>query len=119
MKNTNHNFLDKIPNILSSTPSIFIYLFLFFYLVIYALFCAFIPQLSPFAPSNDVQLIMGNYTNVLSALGASLAAGTGVATHHHINRLHEKHDLLHETIQELHEKLDRLESQINNKSDSK
>ena len=109
MKEKLSDFLAKIPAILSSGPSIFIYLFLFFYLVIYALLCLLIPQLSPFAPSNDVQLIMGNYTNVLSALGASLAAGTGAATHSSIRKLHKSHELLHTTIKELHEKIDRLE----------
>ena len=109
MKKNLQRFLENIPAILSSPISIFLYLFLFFYLVLYALLCFVIPALQPFAPSNDVQLIMGNYTNVLSALGASLAAGTGVSVHHTIHKLHEKHDLLHGTIKELHEKIDRLE----------
>ena len=109
MKKHLDSFLTSIPNILSSKISIFIYLFLFFYLVIFAFICMFIPQLSPFAPSSDVQLVMGNYTNVLSALGASLAAGTGVVTHNSMGKLHKRHDLLHEAIQELHEKIDQLE----------
>ena len=104
-----NGLLTKIPAILASTPSIFIYLFLFFYLVIFALCCLVIPGMNSLAPSNDVQLIMGNYTNVLSALGASLAAGTGAAVHSTISKLHQKHDLLHETILELHQKIDRLE----------
>ena len=115
MKKHLDSFLTNIPNILSSKVSIFIYLFLFFYLVIFAFICMFIPQLNPFAPSSDVQLVMGNYTNVLSALGASLAAGTGVVTHHNINKLHKSHDLLHETIRELHEKIDNLEKEIDRK----
>ena len=101
--------LAKIPAILSSGPSIFIFLFLFFYLVLYALICLLIPSLSHFAPSSDVQLIMGNYTNVVSALGASLASATGVVTNSSVRELHKKHDKLHHTIDELHAKIDRME----------
>lgn len=60
--------LQRIPAILSSKISIYIYLFLFFYLVLYALVCLVVPALNIYAPSDDVQLVMGNYTNVLSAL---------------------------------------------------
>ena len=112
------NLLAKLPAILSSGPSIFIYLFLFFYLVLYALLCILIPPLAPFAPSNAVQLIMGNYTNVLSALGASLAAGTGVAVHSSLRGLHKKHDLLHATIEELHKKIEKLESKDSEQKNS-
>ena len=101
--------LAKIPAILSSGPSIFIFMFLFFYLVLYALICLLIPTLSPYAPSSDVQLIMGNYTNVVSALGASLAAGTGVITNSSIRELHKNHEKLHLAIKELHTKIDRME----------
>ena len=112
MKKHVSSLLAKIPSVLASGPSIFIYLFLFFYLVIYAFVCLLVPRLAPYAPSNDVQLIMGNYTNVLSALGASLAAGTGATAHRSIRKLHEKHDMLHSTIEELHKKLDRLEKNM-------
>jgi len=106
-----NGLLTKIPAILASTPSIFIYLFLFFYLVIFALLCLVIPSMNSLAPSSDVQLIMGNYTNVLSALGASLAAGTGAVTHNSMRKLHQKHDVLHETIRELHQKIDKMEKE--------
>lgn len=104
------NLLGKLPAILSSNVSIFIYLFLFFYLVLYALVCGLIPALSGYAPSEGVQLIMGNYTNVLSALGASIAAGAGAAIHNSVKSLHAKHDSLRETIEQLHEKIDKLEA---------
>ena len=112
------NLLAKLPAILSSGPSIFVYLFLFFYLVLYALLCMLVPPLAPLAPSNEVQLIMGNYTNVLSALGASLAAGTGVAVHSSLRGLHKKHDLLHATIEELHKKIEKLESKDSEQKNS-
>lgn len=101
-------FLDKLPGLLSSRVSIFIYLFLFFYLVVFALLTLIVPALANLSPSSNVQLILGNYTNVLSALGASIAAGSGVAIHHSVKRLHEKHDLLVKSLNELHEKVDQL-----------
>lgn len=100
--------LGKIPQILASPVSIFIYLFLFFYLVIFAVLGLIIPELSTLTPSDNIQLILGNYTNVLSALGASLAAGSGVVTHASLKRMHQKHDSLEESVKQLHEKIDQL-----------
>ncbi|EOI01971.1 hypothetical protein UAY_01380 [Enterococcus moraviensis ATCC BAA-383] len=112
MKKVNQ-FLTRIPALLSSKLSIFIYLFLFLYLVIFAVLTMWIPFLKNVQPSADVQLILGNYTNVLSALGASLAAGSGTLIHHSLSTLHKKHDTMQDelkkTIAELHEKIDRLE----------
>lgn len=102
------NFLKKIPVWLSSKVSIFIYLFLFFYLVIFAIAALLLPSLQDLAPSQNVQLILGNYTNVLSALGASIAAGSGVAIHGKMKSLHESHQKLQDTIDELHKKVDKL-----------
>lgn len=116
MKKLNQ-MLSKIPAILSSRISIFIYLFLFFYLVIFALLCAFVPSLQGYAPSGNMQLIMGNYTNVLSALGASLAAGSSVAIHSGIKSLHQKHDATQARIEELHDKIDRLQQKLDNMTD--
>lgn len=100
--------LGKIPAILSSRGSIFIYLFLFFYLVIFAILCLVVPLLNPLAPTSDAQLILGNYTNVLSALGASIAAGAGVASHNSMKEMHKKHDRLEKRIEELHSKIDNI-----------
>ena len=105
--------LARIPDILSSTISIAIYLFLFVYLVVYALISSLIPALQTYQPSNDMQLIMGNYTNVLSALGASIAAGTGAAAHSSVKKLHKRHDALEKSITELHEKLDKANNTSN------
>ncbi|ALS00814.1 hypothetical protein ATZ33_05355 [Enterococcus silesiacus] len=114
MKKINQ-FLTQIPALLSSKISIFIYLFLFFYLVVFAVLTMWIPLLKNVQPSANVQLILGNYTNVLSALGASLAAGSGTIIHHSLSTLHKKHDKMHDelqqTIAELHKKIDRLERQ--------
>lgn len=100
--------LGKIPDILSSKVSIVIYLFLFVYLVVYALICLVVPALAGYAPSSTMQLVMGNYTNVLSALGASIAAGAGVAAHQSMKSMHAKHDDLQKTITSLHAKIDQL-----------
>jgi hypothetical protein len=106
-------FLQKIPAILSSTLSIAIFLFLFVYLVVYALISSVVPALQSYQPSNTMQLIMGNYTNVVSALGASIAAGTGAAAHSSLKKLHKRHDELKASISELHSKLDSLAANNN------
>lgn len=122
MKKINQ-FLTSIPTLLSSKLSIFIYLFLFFYLVVFAVLTMWIPLLKNAQPSANLQLILGNYTNVLSALGASLAAGSGTLIHHSLTTLHKKHDTMHDelqkTITELHEKIDRLEQRNQGKDAQK
>lgn len=106
----NTMFLNKLPELISSKVSIFIYLFLFCYLVIFAFLCLIITPLKDFTPSDTMQLILGNYTNVLSALGASIAAGSGVAVHTKINNLHKRHNELQESLNKIHEKLDSMKS---------
>jgi hypothetical protein len=102
------NFLGKIPVWLSSKTSIFIYIFLFFYLVIFGIIAVIIPDISHLRPTNETQLLLGNYTNVLSALGASIAAGGGVMIHSKVKELHDKHEKLHSAIDELHKKIEKL-----------
>ncbi len=102
--------LSKIPTLLSSKLSIFIYLFLFFYLVCFPIIGTLIPMLKGLIPTDTVQLILGNYTNVLSALGASIAAGAGMVTHQGIKKLHNNHENLRNDLAELHKKLDALEA---------
>lgn len=103
-----NRILRKVIVIISGKVSIFIYLFLFFYLVIFAIACYFIPPLEKFAPSEIIQLILGNYTNVLSALGASIAAGSGVFIHHKVKTLHEHNQKLQNSIDELNKKMDKI-----------
>lgn len=102
-------FLGFIPRALSSTPSILIFIFLLFYLVIFGIIGLFDKQL---APSTSSQLILGNYTNVVSALGAAIAAGASTRHVRQIKDLHDKHDALKQSLDELHKKVD----QINDKS---
>jgi hypothetical protein len=104
-------FLAAIPQLLSSNASIFIFLFLFVYLVIFGLVGLFVKAI---APSSEAQLILGNYTNVTSALGAAIAAGASTAVHSSVKRLHSKHSDLEKSLNELHAKVDQL-SAPNNK----
>lgn len=98
-------FIDLIPRVLSSTPAIFIFLFLFVYLVIFGLIGIFAKNL---APSADMQLVLGNYTNVTSALGAAIAAGASTAVHSSVKKLHARHDELKKSLEDLHAKIDKL-----------
>jgi len=98
-------FLAAIPQLLSSNVSIFIFLFLFIYLVVFGLIGLFVKAV---APSANAQLILGNYTNVTSALGAAIAAGASTAAHSSIKKLHATHDDLKKSLDELHAKVDKL-----------
>ncbi len=100
-----HRLLGKIPAALSSTPSVFIFIFLFVYLFIFGVMGLIWP---PLEPSSSVQLVFGNYTNVLSALGAALAAGAGTVHAKRLKELHDKHDALTSSVAELHKKIDEL-----------
>jgi hypothetical protein len=98
--------LGKIPEMLSSPVSVFIFIFLFIYLFIFGLLGLVITPLEPSAKS---QLIFGNYTNVLSALGAALAAGGASKHTKALKQLHIKHDNLQRSVEDLHTKIDKLD----------
>ncbi|MDR2512031.1 MAG: hypothetical protein LBC89_06220 [Bacteroidales bacterium] len=76
-----NNFLNKILQWLSSKVSIWIYVLLFVYLVIFTVVTLLLPALHHLAPSENAQLVLGNYTKVLSVLSASVVAVTGTALH--------------------------------------
>ena len=76
------NFIIKA---LSSKASQLVYVFLFIYLFGFGLLGLWVKGLEP---TSTLQLIFGNYTNVLGALGASIAAGSGVAA---VTKLHVMH----------------------------
>ena len=86
------NFIVKA---LSSKSSQIIYVFLFIYLFGFGLAGLWLKGLEP---SATIQLIFGNYTNVLGALGASIAAGSGVAA---VSKLH----VIHSEQKEHHAKM--------------
>ena len=98
--------LSKIPALLSSPVSIFIFIFLFIYLFIFGLIGLFVHSLEP---SSNAQLVFGNYTNVLSALGAALAAGAGAKHTKTFKELHNRHDKLEEILVEMNSRLAKLE----------
>ena len=102
---TIHKFLTRIPALLSSQVSVFIFIFLFVYLFIFGLIGLAVKSLEP---SANAQLVFGNYTNVLSALGAALAAGSGAKHTQSLKELHIRHDELQTTLQALHDKIDKL-----------
>jgi hypothetical protein len=70
-------FLSLVPRVLASKPSIIIFMGLFIYLVGFGIIGLFVKGLEP---SDTIQLVLGNYTNVTSATGASIAAGAGLTT---------------------------------------
>ena len=98
-------FLNAIPRVLAGKVSIFIFIFLFVYLVIFGLLGLFITSL---APTAEVQLILGNYTNVTSALGAAIAAGASTAHLVQSRKNRETADKLKQSINDLHAKVDKL-----------
>lgn len=75
------------------------------YLVIFGMLGLIFKQIEP---SSSAQLILGNYTNVISALGASIAAGASTSTHIQTKKLHDKHDDLQQSIDDLHDKVDQI-----------
>lgn len=82
-----HRALDAIPRLLASTVAITFLVLLFFYLVVLGAIGLFIPDLEP---SVAAQLVLGNYTNVTSAIGASLAASIGTVSLREV-RKHRAH----------------------------
>jgi hypothetical protein len=93
--------------VLSGRVSIIIYVAMFIYLVPIPLI-AFLPNMEWLMPSTAAMLIGDNYTSVLAALGASIAAGAGVSAHKKIKEYQKKHDEMQKSIDELHVKLDAL-----------
>ncbi|MDR2063931.1 MAG: hypothetical protein LBQ02_04080 [Candidatus Nomurabacteria bacterium] len=100
--------LNKVfSELISGKISIVIYVVLFVYLVLVPLI-ALLPNMEWLMPSTAIMLVGDNYTSVLAALGASIAAGSGIAIHKHIKTLHKKHKDLEDSINELHKKIDSL-----------
>lgn len=84
------DLLGRLPNLLSSRPVIVFGIVLFFYLFVFAGIATLLGY--PDAVSANVQLILGNYTNVSSSVGAGIAAGaslTLVKRQRHAHKLAE------------------------------
>ncbi|HEY8998699.1 MAG TPA: hypothetical protein VIM53_00050 [Candidatus Saccharimonadales bacterium] len=103
--NFTNKVLSSIPKALSSKPSIFIFIGLFVYLFGFGVLGLFFTALEP---SARMQLILGNYTNVTSAAGASIAAGAGVATLTHVRKNNRKYDELKRSHDEMRKLVDEI-----------
>jgi hypothetical protein len=71
--------LDAVPRVLASRAHI-IWLFVLFVWIV------LIAAVAPHLVSARTELILGNYTNVTSDLGACIAAGGTVTAVHHLRR---------------------------------
>lgn len=87
--------LAAVPRLLASKPSILFLLALLVYLFGFGVLGLFIPALEP---SATLQLVLGNWTNVTSALGASIAAGGTVTVLAKVNTAHRKQHLFREQV---------------------
>ena len=106
-------WLGKLPGLLSSKATIVIGIALFFYLCVYGAMALVVGW--PEVPT-QWQLILGNYTNVSSSVGAGIAAGAGLTEIRNQRRHHrllltahlaaaEAHKLAEEThrmVSEIH-----------------
>lgn len=104
--------LGAIPKALSSKLSIFIFIGLFIYLFGFGVLGLFFKS---FEPSNTMQLVLGNYTNVTSATGASIAAGAGLTTVattatvlSHVRKNNKKYDELKQSHDEMRKLVDEI-----------
>jgi hypothetical protein len=100
------NLLTQVPIILASKTAILFLVALFAYLVVLGVIGLFYPDLEP---SATIQLVLGNYTNVTSALGASIAAGASVTVavevKDHVKKVRDaehKQHLFREQFRKLH-----------------
>ena len=90
-----NGFLARIPQWLGLRPWIIFLLLLMVYLVGFGALGVLIPAIEP---SANAQLILGNLTNVASALGASIAAATGTVGLKEVRVHHAKQHLFREQM---------------------
>ncbi|MEU6582765.1 hypothetical protein [Nocardia sp. NPDC046763] len=98
--------LDQLPALLASTPVIVLGVGLFGYLVVFAGIATLLGH--PDAVSTNAQLILGNYTNVSSSVGAGVAAGASVHAARRHRRTHALMREAHRLAEETHALLNRL-----------
>jgi hypothetical protein len=90
--------LGRLPSILSSKPVILFGIFLFFYLFIFAGIASLLGHSG--LVSANTQLILGNYTNVSSSVGAGIAAGASLTLVKRQRRAHKVAMAAHEAAME-------------------
>ncbi len=79
--------LGRLPNILSSKPVIVFGILLFLYLFVFAGLASLLGHSG--LVSANTQLILGNYTNVSSSVGAGIAAGASLTLVKRQRRAHK------------------------------
>jgi hypothetical protein len=90
--------LGRLPNLLSSKPVIMFGILLFFYLFIFAGIASLLGHSG--LVSANTQLILGNYTNVSSSVGAGIAAGASLTLVKRQRRAHKVMVAAHEAALE-------------------
>lgn len=83
-----------------------------FLLIYYSNSSNIIPTIEGLKPTDATQLVLGNYTNVLSALGASIAVGTGVVVHTKVAQIQKNHETLKKPHDEMKDLLEKLHSKL-------
>lgn len=93
--------LGHLPRLLSSLPVIVFGILLFFYLFVFAGVATLLGHAT--AVSTNTQLILGNYTNVSSSVGAGIAAGASLTVIKRQRRAHELTRAAHAAAMEARE----------------
>ncbi|WHU45124.1 hypothetical protein QNM97_13795 [Gordonia sp. L191] len=101
---TMNRALSWIPRFLSSKTSIIIAIVMFCYLVVLGAIATLTGH--PTWVPDNAQLILGNYTNVLSMLGAGIAAGAGHKAIEGQRKVRELHAQTHDMLTQISEQLD-------------
>lgn len=97
-------WLSWIPRFLSSKTSIVIGAAMFLYLVGLGAISILIGH--PNWVPDNAQLVLGNYTNILSMIGAGIAAGASHKAVQNQRRAHEMHQQTHELLTQISDQLD-------------
>jgi hypothetical protein len=90
--------LGRLPNVLSSKPVILFGILLFLYLFVFAGLASLLGHSG--LVSANTQLILGNYTNVSSSVGAGIAAGASLTLVKRQRRAHKVAVAAHEAAME-------------------
>lgn len=96
--------LAYVPLFIKSRTSIVIGVVLFAYLVVLGTIATLTGH--PAWVPDNMQLILGNYTNVLSMVGASIAAAAADKANQTVKVAHEQHRRTHELLTTISAKLD-------------
>ena len=96
--------LAYVPRFLSSRVSVLIGVLLFCYLFVFGGIAALLGH-ADWVP-DGAQLIFGNYTNVLSMVGAGVAAGASHSAAKNMKAARRQHVQTHQLLAQINAKLD-------------